>query len=103
MKSPKTIYILIGVFCAFAVAAGIYAEFFVSEQDKPGIIVPNLNNEDENTVKEPTQEEIKAQFTSLFNNQFELEDYDTSNIKRINENEDIVYTAASIDEKKRKL
>ena len=100
MKSPKAIYILIGVFCVFAIIAGVYAEFFVSEQDKPGIIVPTLNNEGENTVKELTQEEIKAQFSSLFNNQFEFGDYDTTNIEKINENENIVYTAASIEQKK---
>ncbi len=100
MKSPKAIYILIGVFCVFAIIAGVYAEFFVSEQDKPSIIVPTLNNEGENTVKELTQEEIKAQFSSLFNNQFEFGDYDTTNIEKINENENIVYTAASIEQKK---
>ena len=100
MKSPKTIYILISIFCIFAVAAGIYAEFFVSEQDKPGIIVPNLNNENEDPIQELTQEEIKTQFASIFNNNFNKGDYDTTNIDRINANEDIVYTVINMEEKK---
>ena len=30
-NNPKTIYILIGVFCVLAIIAGIYAQFFVSD------------------------------------------------------------------------
>ena len=96
MKNPKVIYILIGVFCAFAIVAGVYAQFFVKESDAPGIIVPTFNNEGGNNTSEPTQEELKDRFSNIFNNQFNKGDYDTTNIERINPDEDIVYTTVSL-------
>ncbi len=96
MKNPKIIYILIGVFCLFAVIAGVYAQFFVSDENKPSIIVPNLNNEGGNNVVELTQEELEEKFYNIFNNQFNKGNYDTTNIQKINPEEDIVYTTVNL-------
>lgn len=100
MKNPKIIYILIGVFCLCAIIAGIYAQFFVSEADKPSIIVPTFNTEEGSSKTELTQDELKEQFSSLLNNQFEKGDYDTTNIQRINPDEDIVYATANLQRSK---
>lgn len=100
MKNPKVLYILIGIFCILAIIAGIYAQFFVKEEDKNNVILPTLNREEENTVAEKTSEEIKTQLSNLFTNVLNTGDYDTSNIEKINTEKDIVYSAYDISENK---
>ncbi|MCI9177306.1 MAG: hypothetical protein HFJ28_01720 [Clostridia bacterium] len=97
MKNPKVIYILIGIFCVVALVAGIYAQFFVDEADKNNIIIPNLNHTDEPEVTQKTQEELKAQLTSLFTNSFYSNNYDFKNIQKYDARYDIVYTAHHIE------
>lgn len=65
MKNPKILYILISIFCVVAIGSGIYAQFFVSDEDKDNIIMPPLNQGDENTVTPKSQEEIKMRFCKL--------------------------------------
>ncbi len=97
MKSKKIIFILIGVFCVFALIAGIYAQFFIEN--------PNSNNNQEptnninNNIKTKTQEEIKAQLNNLFTNQLISNNYDITNISKLNETKDIVYSAYDIQKK----
>ena len=58
MKDPKVLYILIILFCIFAIIAGIYAQFI--DADMGGL---NLADEPtEIVVPEPTQEEIKSSY-----------------------------------------
>ena len=68
MKNPKVIYILVGAFCVLAIIAGIYAQFFVKDEEKNNIILPNLNTTPDDQVVGKTAEEIKTQFTGLFTN-----------------------------------
>lgn len=97
MKSKKIIFILIGVFCVFALIAGIYAQFFIEN--------PNSNNNQEptnninNNIKTKTQEEIKAQLNNLFTNQLISNNYNITNISKLNETKDIVYSAYDIQKK----
>lgn len=99
MKNPKILYILIGVLCIVAIIAGIYAQFFVKEEERSNVILPAINQIGGDDITEKTAEEIKMQFTSLFNNELSKGDYDTSNISKFIENKDIVYSAYDIDEK----
>ena len=88
MKDPKVLYILIILFCIFAIIAGIYAQFI--DADMGGL---NLADEPtENVVPEPTQEEIKSSFNDLFTNTINLGEYDTTGIQKQNGEEEIVYT-----------
>lgn len=88
MKDPKVLYILIILFCIFAIIAGIYAQFI--DADMGGL---NLADEPtENVVPEPTQEEIKSSFNDLFTNTINLGEYDTTGIQKQNGGEEIVYT-----------
>lgn len=100
MKNPKVIYILVGAFCVLAIVAGIYAQFFVKDEDKNNIILPNLNTTPDDQVVGKTAEEIKTQFTALFTNVLNKGEYDTSNIQKIVEQNDIVYSAYDIEDKK---
>ena len=97
MEKRKIIYILIGVFCLFAILAGVYAQ--VSTGKKDNVIEPNLDIEIEEP-KEKTQEEIKTQFASIFNNTFVAGQFDTTNITKLNSEKDIVYEAYDIQEQK---
>ena len=100
MKNPKVIYILVGAFCVLAIIAGIYAQFFVKDEDKNNIILPNLNTTPDDQVVGKTAEEIKTQFTALFTNVLNKGEYDTANIQKIVEQNDIVYSAYDIEDKK---
>lgn len=100
MKNPKIIYILVGAFCVLAIIAGIYAQFFVKDEDKNNIILPSLNTTPDDQVVEKTVEEIKAQFAGLFTNVLNKGEYNTSNIQKIVEQNDIVYSAYDIQDKK---
>ena len=98
MKNMKIIYILIAIFCVLAIIAGIYAQFFVSEEDRNNVIMPDFNNEPNDEIKEKTQEEIKTQFTNLFTNTLNLGEYDTSSIQKLDNTKEIIYSAYDIVE-----
>ena len=98
MKNPKILYILIGALCVLAIIAGIYAQFFVKEEDRNNVILPTINQTGEDGTLEKTAEEIKTQFTSLFTNVLNSGDYDTSGISKITQDKDIVYSAYDINE-----
>ncbi|MCI9246541.1 MAG: hypothetical protein HFJ30_05405 [Clostridia bacterium] len=100
MKNPKVIYILVGVFCVLAIIAGIYAQFFIKDEDKDNIILPSFNTTSDDQVVEKTAEEVKTQFSALFTNVLNKGEYDTSTIQRIVEQNDIVYSAYDIQDKK---
>lgn len=88
MKNPKILYILISIFCVFAILAGIYAQFI--DADYGGL---DLAGEDENIIaQEKSQVQIKDEFDQLFTNTLNLGNFDTTGIPKINGAEDIVYT-----------
>lgn len=93
MKNPKILYILITVFCVFALIAGIYAQFI--SPDRGGT---NTNKgKDENVTLPKDVETIKAEFNDLFTNTVNLNGYDTTGISKIKTEEEIVYTAYNIN------
>jgi hypothetical protein len=100
VKNPKVLYILVGALCILAIIAGIYAQFFVKDEDKNNIIMPSLNTTPDDTVMEKTTEEVKEQFATLFTNVLNKGEYDTSNIQKIVEQNDIIYSAYDIQDKK---
>ena len=88
MKNPKIIYILISVFCVFAIIAGIYAQFI--DADYGGLDSAKENNNE--IEEEKSQIEIKDEFDQLFTNTLELGSFDTTGISKINPDNEIVYT-----------
>lgn len=86
MKTPKALYILIAVFCIFAIIAGIYAQFIEGKNK-------HLNNEnEENTiVGEKNRETIKAEFNNLFTNTINLNGFDTTAIVKLKSDQEIIY------------
>lgn len=94
MKNPKIMYILISVFCVFAIIAGIYAQFIESEPTSIGEM-----DENENILQEKSQEEIKDIFNQLFTNTLNLGAFDTTGIQKIKQDQNIVYSAFDIEEK----
>lgn len=94
MKNPRIIYILVGIFCVFAIIAGIYAQFI--DADYGGL---NLaNEENQNTLQEKSQEEIKVSFNNLFINTLNLGGFDTTGIQKNDSTQEIVYTAFDIED-----
>lgn len=93
MKTPKTLYVLIGIFCVFAIIAGIYAQFIEKRPNTPS----SLGSENSNTVVQKDQETVKAEFNSLFTNTINLNGFDTAGIVKINQEKEIVYSAYDIN------
>ena len=74
MNSRKLMYIAIVVMCVIAVVLAVYLQS--GKQ-------PSSNRNTTNNVKtEESQETLKKEFDQMFNNVVELNDYDTSNIKK---------------------
>lgn len=94
----KILYISIGALCVLSIIAGIYAQFFVKDADRDNVILPTGNQIDEQEGTNQTTEEIKTQFNNLFTNEFTSENYDITNISKIIEDKDIVYSAYDINE-----
>ena len=94
MKNPKILYILISVFCVFAIIAGIYAQFI----DEDAGQVDLAGQEEQNTINTKTQQEISDQFNSLLINTLNLGSFDTTGIQKINADENIVYTAIDMEQ-----
>lgn len=92
MKNPKIMYILISIFCVFAVITGIYAQFIETNPVSTG------DDGNQNTIQEKTQEEIKTAFNDLFTNTLNLNGFDTTGIQKIAVDKDIVYSAFDIEE-----
>lgn len=91
MKSPKMLYILISLFCVFAVIAGIYAQFIEGGNNN------DISNTDENnSIVEKDAELIKAEFNDLFTSTINLNGYDTARINKLDASKEIIYTAFDI-------
>lgn len=92
MNSRKLMYIAISAVCIIAIILAIFLQ----------VNTPNSKNKSENNtqVEEKTQEELKKDFSRLFNNEIDFSDYDTSNIKKLDDSKEIVYTTYQNDESK---
>lgn len=95
MKNQKIIFILVGVFCVFALIAGIYTQFFVGNKGSDYTQNPTDNISGDSRPK--TQEEIKNQLKSLFTNDFI--NNSTYEVQKANDSKDIVYSAYDIQKK----
>lgn len=100
MKTPKTLYILIGIFCLFAIIAGIYAQFI--EKGNANTIAGSQNNDINNktNVSEKDMETIKNEFQNIFTNTINLNGYEDTNVAKIKSDEMIVYSPYNINENK---
>jgi hypothetical protein len=103
MKMNKTVrYILYGVIvaiCIISIFIGVYAlEFRISGQKN--IAGSNAINENETAEELNSEMKVVNDFKALFNNSFSGSNYDSSKIKKMYDDKDIVYNAASLKEKK---
>ena len=93
MKAPKTLYILISIFCVFAIIAGIYSQFFEKKANNGNLIT---GDNKKNTITEESLDTIKEKFGQIFTNTINLNGFDDSNISKINSEKAIVYTAYDV-------
>lgn len=93
MKTPKTLYILISIFCVFAIVAGIYSQFFEKKANNGNLIT---GDNKKNTITEESLDTIKEKFGQIFTNTINLNGFDDSNISKINSEKAIVYTAYDV-------
>lgn len=89
------IYIFIIVICIVAIGIGVYAQFFMEED-----ISNNYDNDisaggNQNLV---TGQDIKESFLDLFTDEFYIGNFDDSNVKKLDNSNELVYTAYSSSE-----
>ena len=90
MNSRKLMYIAIVAMCIISIILVVYLQS--GKQ-------PSNGNTANNGKTEKSQETLKKEFDQMFNNVVELNDYDTSSIKKIDSSKNIVYTAYSSEAK----
>lgn len=93
MKTPKALYVLISIFCVFAIVAGIYSQFFEKKANNGNLIT---GDNKKNTITEESLDTIKEKFAQIFTNTINLNGFDDSNISKINSEKAIVYTAYDV-------
>ena len=92
MDKNKITYVSISAVCILAIIAAIFAQIDLNSGKK------NHNNNNNSVTEETkTQEELKKEFNSLFNNTINTNNYNTSAINKQDENKEIVYTAYDIE------
>lgn len=92
MDKNKIIYVSISAVCILAIIAAIFAQIDLNSGKK------NHNNNNNSVTEETkTQEELKKEFNSLFNNTINTNNYNTNAINKQDENKEIVYTAYDIE------
>ena len=96
MKTPKALYVLISIFCVFAIIAGVYSQFFEKKANIGNLII---GEDKKNTITEESLDTIKEKFGHIFSNKLNLNGYDDSHIAKINTEESIVYTAYDLVKK----
>ena len=94
MREQKIIYIFVSVFCVIAIISGIYAQFFIDDKR-------DINNDEieESILEEKTQEEIQEELTLILKNKLCNTNYENKSIKKIKQDENIVYTYKTINRK----
>lgn len=98
----KTVrYVLYGVIiaiCIIAIFVGVYSlEFRISGQKNVDGNKVNQNDTAENLNSEM---EVVNNFKALFTNDFSSSNYDSSKVKKLYDDKDIVYSAVNLKEKK---
>lgn len=93
MEKRKIMYIVIIIVCIIAIMLGVYYQIFADKIVTENMVSAPENIVEDNNADDP--EDLLKEFNNLFNNTFNKQGYDTSDIKRFQslENEDIVYKA----------
>lgn len=101
MKKRVILYVIISAICIIAIIAGVYYQIFGNKNKNTNTVANQVDTTvDENGVVDP--EVLKEEFDGLFDNSFNSQDYETSNIQKIEglEEQDIIYAACNIKEEK---
>lgn len=100
MNKRYIIYILITIICVTAIIVGVYFQVFGNKPKQNMLTNEIVDNENPDEVIDP--EIVKEEFNSLFNNSFDNQGYDVTEIKKLegHEEQDIIYAAYNIKEEK---
>lgn len=91
-KAIYIVYIALAILCIIAIGIAVYMQFFKDE--KIGVVLGITKKEDKK------YNVLKENFTNIFTNNLTKENMYTGEIKKIRENEDIVFSAYNVQEQK---
>lgn len=93
MNLRKIMYVVIVIVCIWSIAIGVYDQYNSKFNKQTGTenVVPNgtVQKAEEN---KQDQKSLKKEFEKIFTNEIIIGQYDTSSIKKKNEDEEILYT-----------
>lgn len=98
MKLRNVMYISIVIICIISVGIGIYtqvAKMMGTNKKTNANGTINIENKTDDTK---TLEDLKKDFNNIFDNQFHVGNYDTSEIKKMDDSKEIVYTVYELQE-----
>ncbi len=101
MKKRNILYIAIAIICVVSIAIGVYVQIFGNKSKQNTVHNEIINTgDDEDTVIDP--EVLKEEFNSMFNNYFDDQGYDITQIEKLEgyEEQEIIYAAYNIKEEK---
>lgn len=98
MKSRNILYIVITIICVVAIVVAVYYQIF--RRDEKANYSNNLSNSNLTDNETIDLEKIKSEFNNLFTNELNMQGHEISNIEKLNQSKDIIYSAYNIKEEK---
>ena len=94
MNLRKAMYVVIGIVCVWSIFIGVYEQVnhkVNKRSDSGNIIVPTGSGKTNPEVSQ-NQDDLRKEFDKIFTNKIMIGQYDTSSIKKTDEDREIVYT-----------
>ena len=97
MKFRNIVYVVVTILCILAIGAAVYYQIFGMDKNTNVNNNQTSNNNSNLDDQNIDLEKIKNNFNNLFTNELKTQGYEISEeIKKINENKDIIYKAYEI-------
>lgn len=99
MKSRNVLYIVITIICVIAIVVAVYYQIFGNDE-RPNNIGNNNGNTQINNSDEIDLEKIKNEFNNLFTNTLNTQGNEITDIKKVYEDKELIYSIYTIKEEK---
>ena len=99
MKSRNVLYIVITIICVIAIVVAVYYQIFGNDE-RPNNIGNNNGNKQINNSDEIDLEKIKNEFNNLFTNTLNTQGNEITDIKKVYEDKELIYSIYTIKEEK---
>lgn len=99
MKSRNVLYIVITIICVISIVIAVYYQIFGNDE-RPNDIGNDTGNTQINNNEEIDLEKIKNEFNNLFTNTLNTQGNEVTDIKKVYEDKELIYSIYTIKEEK---